>query len=116
MLSSLNLFGDAGNDYRFYLELISKNSDTISGYFYHYPYNEYDKFTHYDQNFKNFIKKDSIALYSFISTVNIGNMNIDFSKTDFKKTIDLNKYDHIRVIDYLDFGGGVYRIKELNKN
>lgn len=104
ILSSANSFADAGNGYRFYLELISKNSDTINGYFYHYSYEDYNQYAHLDEAFKNYIKKDSINLYSFINTVSIGNKNVDFTTQIYEMTVSLDDFDSIRISEFLNFG------------
>ena len=114
LFSSLSLLADAGNGYRFYLELVSKDSDTITGYFYHYSYDEYDKYNHYDENFKSFIKKDSINLYSFILTIPIGNETIDFTNQDYKKKVFINDFNLIRVRNYLSIQP-VHNLKELTQ-
>lgn len=113
--SSLNSFSDAGNAYRFYLEIITSESDTITGYFYHYSYKEYNKQLHHDKAFINFIKKDTIVLYSFISTVNIGNFALDFTSSNYKKTIPINNIDHIRRYEILEFNVGD-RLIELSES
>ncbi len=104
LISSVSSFADAGNGYRFYLQLISKDSDTINGYLYHYSYEDYNQFEHFDEAFKSYIKKDSINLYSFISTVSIGNKNIDFTTPNYEMTLSLDYFDSIRISEFLNFG------------
>lgn len=102
-LSSFTVFSDVGHGYRFFLELVSKESDTITGYFYHYTYEDYNKYEHFDKGFKNFIKKDSINIYSFISTVSIGDAPVDFTSLDFKSTISINDFGRISIKECLEF-------------
>lgn len=114
LISTANSFADAGNSYRFYLELISKNSDTINGYFYHYSYEDYNQYVHFDEAFKNYVKKDSINLYSFISTVSIGNKNIDFTTQEYEMIVSLDDFDSIRISEFLNFGP-VDRLKIISQ-
>ncbi|WP_034043722.1 hypothetical protein [Wocania ichthyoenteri] len=93
-------FADSGNRYRFFVQLISQDLDTINGYYYHNSNSDYIPTKHFDRGFINFIKKDNIALYSYISSVNIGNTNIDFSTSKYKKIISLDKIIRIRVKEY----------------
>lgn len=116
IISSSNLFADLGNGYRFHLHLVSKNSDTISGYFYHYTYDDFNKYEDYDKRFKEFIKKDSISLYTYITTVNAGNINIDFTLDDYKKEINLNDFSKVRISECLTFDGGVYKLRVLKES
>ena len=109
---SLNSFADAGNAYRFNLELISKKGDTLYGYFYHYTYDKYDKYN--DDGFKKFIKKDSISIYSFITTMSIETQTIDFTTKKFKKEVSINDFERIRVTEYLNFIIGE-KLIELNQ-
>ena len=115
ILLSGNLFADEGNGYIFYLELISKNSDTINGYFYHYSYEDYNQYDHFDEAFKSYIKKDSINIYSFISTVSIGNKNVDFTTQDYEITVSLDDFDSIRISEFLNFGpvNKLYKLKQF---
>ncbi len=111
---SYSSFADAGRSYRFNLELVSKNGNTLNGYFYHHSYDKYDKDIDYDERFIKFINKDSIAIYSFITTKNIGSLTLDFTANNYKKNIDLNNYQRIRINDYLD-SKIMYRLIELTK-
>ncbi|WP_225035014.1 hypothetical protein [Winogradskyella sp. SM1960] len=113
LLISLVSFADAGNAYRFNLTLVSNSGDTIYGYLYHYTYNNIEQTYLSDTKFKEFIEKDTVTLYSSISTVLIDGLSLDFTKTEFKKTINLTNYSRIRINDYLDFGA-TERIFELS--
>ena len=100
---ALNIINaDAGFAYRFHISIISEKGETINGYFYHYSYDEYDN----DNAFKDYIKKDTINLYTNIQTLNIGNTIIDFSTSNYKKPIDLKNFGDVRVNEYLNFAIG----------
>ena len=86
-------FADAGDAYRFNLVLISNTGETIHGYYYHYTYDSFDKSIHRGNQFKTFIKKENIEVYT----------TIDFTTNAFKKTVNLNNIDRIFIGDYLDF-------------
>ncbi len=94
---------DVGNSYRFYLKIITKKADTLSGYFYHHSWDEYDKYKHLNKSFVDFIQKDSISIYTFINTVNIDDIPIDFSVKSYKKNIQVKDIEDIIIIDYLSF-------------
>ena len=93
-------FADAGYAYRFHLNLVSEKGDTLNGYYYLYTENEFRR----NNDFKEYLGKDIITLYSSISTISIGNLALDFTKTEFKKTINLSDYWKVSINDYLDFG------------
>ncbi len=96
-------FADAGDAYRFNLVLISNTGETIHGYYYHNTYDSFDKSIHRGNQFKSFIKKESIEIYTYISSINLENTTIDFTTNEFKKTVNLNNIDRIFIGDYLDF-------------
>ena len=104
LLVSLSSFADAGNAYRFNLTLVSNSGDTINGYIYHYTYKKFEQTNLKDKRFKEFIDKDTVTLYSSISKVTIGELSLDFTKNEFKKTINLINYSQIGINDFLDFG------------
>ena len=112
--STLISFADAGTAYRFSLDLVTKNGDTLNGYYYHYTYDDFN-YNHYDEGFKKFIKKDSIDIYSFITTVNVGSIGLDFTTENYKRTISLNNMDRIRISDCLNFEPED-RLKILNQS
>lgn len=111
---SCSLFADTGNSYRFNLELVSEKGDILNGYFYHHSYDEYNNNIDYDDKFKEFINKDSISIYSFISTKNIGGLTLDFTSINHKKEIDITNFQRIKIIDYLD-SEVMHRLIELTK-
>ncbi len=111
-LSSFTVFGDAGYCYRFFLEVVSKESDTITGYYYHHTFKNYNEHRLSGKDFKSFIKKESIDIYSFIYTMAIGSQPVDFSTMSFKNTLSISNTDLIRVHEFLDFQAG-YRLIEL---
>lgn len=106
---------DSGNAYRFNLSLISHSGDTVCGYYYHYTYKEYNQHSNTSTNFKDFIEKNSITLYPFITTINLKTFAIDFTKKELKKHILISNYVDIRIIDYLDFSNSD-RIYELSND
>jgi len=106
LISSTNSFADTGFGYRFHLQLISKNLDTINGYFYFYADSEfsYENDYYYDEGFKKYVHSNNIKLYSHINTVNIGYKNVDFTKQDYEISISLDDFDKIRISEFLNFG------------
>ena len=113
--TTLCSFADAGNAYRFNLELVSIKGDTIHGYYYHYSYDEYDKYSDYDEGFKKFIKTDSITLYSFITTIDFEGQSLDFTTKTFRKDISISDFWRIRISDFLDFMVGT-KLTELSQD
>ncbi len=114
VLFSISSFADAGNAYRFFAKITLKNTDTLTGYFYYYSYSEYNKLESTGESFKKFIEIDSIDIYPFISTVSIGEKNLDFSLNSSKIKINVVDIIDIRIHEYLEFPVGD-RIIELNK-
>jgi hypothetical protein len=102
LISSIS-FAYAGDGYRFNLVLISNTGETIHGYYYHYTYDSFDKSIHRGNQFKTFIKKENIEVYTYINSINLENTTIDFTTNAFKKTVNLNNIDRIFIGDYLDF-------------
>src|SRR5690606_33460149 len=106
LISTAKSFADSGLGYRFHLKLISKNLDTINGYFYFYAdtENSYEKHLYYEEGFKNYVHSKSIKLYSHINTVNIGFKNVDFTTQNYEMTVSLDDFDSIRISEFLNFG------------
>lgn len=116
LISTTCSFADAGNGYRFYLQMVSKNSDTISGYIYHYTYEEIsNRYELINEGLNKYIKNDTINLYSLIATVSLGEINVDFTTDKYKKKVALKDYDRIFIMEFLDFGPD-NRLFELKEN
>jgi len=96
-------FSDAGNAYRFYTEVTLKNETKITGYIYHYTYDEFNK---NEDLLIPFLKKDykkDITLYPHIISTNIGIRTLDFSIKKNKKNITLDEIENINVYELLIF-------------
>jgi|GEM_PF-6572828 len=116
LISTTCSFADAGNGYRIYLQMASKNSDTINGYIYHYTYEEIsNRYELINKGLNKYIKNDTISLYSLIATVSLGEINVDFTTDKYKKKVALKDYDRIFIMEFLDFGP-VNRLFELKEN
>lgn len=100
LLTTLFSYADAGNIYRFNLELESKNGVILNSYYYHYSYDKYDENTDYGERLENLLNKDNITIYTLIQTENLGELQLDFTSSNYKIEIDLNSLKKIRIINY----------------
>jgi hypothetical protein len=100
LFTALFSYADAGNIYRFNLELESKSGERLNGYYYHYSYDKYDENTDYGKRLENLLNKNSITIYTLIQTKNLGELQLDFTSNNYKIEIDLNNFKKIRIINY----------------
>ncbi len=100
LLTTLFSYADAGNIYRFNLELESKNGVILNSYYYHYSNDKYDENTDYGERLENLLNKDNITIYTLIQTENLGELQLDFTSSNYKIEIDLNSLKKIRIINY----------------
>ncbi|NQY29859.1 MAG: hypothetical protein HRT69_10345 [Flavobacteriaceae bacterium] len=117
-LSFFKSFSDTGNAYRFYTEVTLKNETKITGYIYHYTYNEFNK---NEDLLIPFLKKDhkkDITLYPHIFSTNIGIRTLDFSIKKNKKNITLSEIETINVYELLifDVGDKIIELSEKEFN
>ena len=113
-LFSFKAFSDAGNAYRFYVEVNLKNGEKFTGYIYHQTYNEFNKYNDVLISFLKENNREKIVLHPYITSVNLGTLVIDFSRTIHKKNINLDKVDTIKTIEIFEFNVGD-RIFELSE-
>lgn len=116
--SVTKVFADAGNTYRFSVEIVTKNSDTIFGYFYFSSYKEFDQ-RKYGANIKNYFIEmnplDSIPIFPFISTYKLRNTDIDFASKESKQMVAFDNIVSIYANDVLEYPVG-QRLVELELN
>lgn len=108
-ISVPKMFADAGNTYRFSVGVVTKASDTISGYIYFGSYKEFDV-QKYGNDLKSYFSEaksmDSIEIYPFISSYKVGFSDIDFALKQSKKVVDFKNIATIYYNDILEYPVG----------
>ena len=109
MFSIPNMFADAGNTYRFSVVVVTKSSDTISGYIYFGSSKEFDV-QKYGNDLKSYFLEaksmDSTAIYPFISSYKLGFSDVDFAVKQSKKVIAFKNISTIYYSDVLEYPVG----------
>ena len=116
LISSVpTVFADAGYTYRFNVQIMTINSDTISGYIYFGSYKEFDV-PKYGNDIRRYFSEakpmDSITIYPFISTYKLEFSDIDFTLKQRKKVVDFKNISTIYYSDILEYPVG-QRLVEL---
>jgi hypothetical protein len=104
VLTSLRLFADAGNAYRYKAILKLSDKREITGYFYFATYGKgFDKGK---EDFKNYIFSNyhfPIQLYKTIKTINIGNkLTVDFALAGSSDSVNKNEIVSIDLISEIE--------------
>ncbi|MBT0609104.1 hypothetical protein [Aequorivita echinoideorum] len=109
LFSVTKVFADVGNTYRFSVEIVTKNSDTIFGYLYFGSYKEFDQ-RKYGANIKDYFIEmhplDSIPIFPFISTYKLRNTDIDFASKESKQMLAFDNIVTIYANDVLEYPVG----------
>jgi hypothetical protein len=114
--TSLRLFADAGNAYRYKATLKLSDEREITGYFYFATYGKgFDKGK---EDFKNYIFSNyhfPIQLYKTIKTINIGNkLTVDFALAGSSDSVNKNEIVSINLISELETDVGS-RLREVSQ-
>lgn len=106
IFSSNIAIADAGYSYRFSAKILTKDSDTISGYIYFGSYKKFD-LAKYGRDIKNYFIESKqlnyIKIYPFISTYIIGDTDIDFALKQSSNTIQFDNISSIYSTDILEY-------------
>ena len=114
--TSLRLFADVGNAYRYKATLKLADKREITGYFYFATYKQgFDKGK---EDFKNYIFSNypfPIKLYKTIKTINVGNkLTVDFAIDGSSYSINKNEIVSINLISELETEVGS-RLREVSQ-
>lgn len=108
-------FADAGYGYRFSVKVILQNTDTVSGYIYVYSWDKYESFGNLESFLNKNVPNQKLNIYPYIVETTNELITLDFAVSGSKFNINLEDIAKISEIDFLSFGGGTYRLKELSK-
>ena len=114
--TSLRLFADVGNAYRYKATFKLADKREITGYFYFATYGKgFDKGK---EDFKNYIFSNypfPIQLYKTIKTINVGNeLTVDFAIEGSSDTVNKNEIVSIKLISELETEVGS-RLREVSQ-
>lgn len=114
-LSTSSIFADTGYAYRFNIEVTLNNSEKINGYIYVYSWEKYESNDNLHQFLLKNVPNQQLKIYPHIITVISDFLNLDFTLKNSKRSYNLNEISKLKNFDFLSFGGGTFRLKELSE-